>query len=193
MITSVHGTLESIGDDHVVVRVAGVGLQVYVPGPVTETLGVVGQQVTLYTTLLIRDEAPTLFGFLTPEAKRFFALLLEVSGVGPRHALGLLSVMTPNEAAVAIVSGSADALSVVPGIGKRTAARIVVDLQAKLQREWEAVAIGAWGAHQDLAAALQALGYSAAEVQRAVSALGDVAELPLEEQVRLALQQLARE
>ena len=193
MITSVHGTLDSIGDDHIVVRVAGVGLQVYVPGPVTETLGVVGEQVALHTTLLIRDEVPTLFGFPTAEGKRLFDLLLEVSGVGPRHALGLLSTMSPDEAAVAIVSSNADALSAVPGIGKRTAARIVVDLQAKLQREWEAAAIAAWGAREDLAAALQALGYSAAEVQKAVSALGDVAELSLEEQVRLALQQLARE
>lgn len=193
MIAFVHGTLESIGDDHLVVRVAGVGLQVYVPASVPETAGVVGDEVTLYTTLIVRDEALTLFGFPTPEGKRLFDLLLEVSGVGPRHALGLLSAMTPNEAAVAIVAGNADALSAAPGIGKRTAARIVVDLQAKLQRKWEAAAIGAWDAHEEVAAALQALGYSAAEVQKAVSALGDVAQLPLEEQVRLALRQLARE
>ena len=193
MIASIHGTLQSVGDDHVVVRVAGIGLKVNVPGPVTETLGAPGQEVTLYTTLVIRDEALVLFGFPTLEGNRLFELLLEVSGVGPRHALNLLSVMAPNEAAVAIVSGNADALSTVPGIGKRTAGRIVVDLQAKLQREWEAATVGVWDAHDDVAAALQALGYSAAEVRKAVSHLGDVAELPLEEQVRRALQQLARE
>ena len=193
MIASVQGTIESIGDDHVVVRVAGVGLQVYVPGAATETLGTVGQQVTLHTTLIVRDEALTLFGFPNSEGKRLFDLLMGVSGVGPRYALGLLSAMTPNDVAVAIVSGNTDALSAAPGIGKRTAGRIVVDLQAKLQREWEAVAVGAWDAHTDVAAALQALGYSAAEVQKTLSALGDVAELSLEEQVRLALQQLAGE
>ena len=193
MIASIHGTLAYIGDDHVVVRVAGIGVLIYVPGPVTETLGMVGQEVTLYTNLLVRDDALTLFGFPTSEGKRLFELLLGVSGVGPRHALGILSAMTPDEAAVAIVSGNSDALSTVSGIGKRTAGRIVVDLQARLQREWEAAAIGSRDAHDDMAVALQALGYSAAEVQRAVSALGDVAELPLEEQVRLALQQMAGE
>ena len=193
MIASIQGTLQSVGDDHVVVRVAGIGLKVNVPGPVTETLGTPGQEVTLYTTLVIRDEALVLFGFPTLEGNRLFELLLEVSGVGPRYALNLLSVMAPNEAAVAIVSGNADALSTVPGIGKRTAGRIVVDLQAKLQREWEAAAVGVWDAYEDVAAALQALGYSAAEVRKAVSDLGDVAEFSLEEQVRRALQQLARE
>ncbi len=193
MISSVHGTLESISTDHVIVRVAGIGLQVYVPNAVTETLGIVGEQVTLYTTLLVRDDALTLFGFPTFDGKRLFDLLLGVSGVGPRHALGMLSTMTPNEAAVAIVSGNADALSAVPGIGKRTAGRIFVDLLAKLEREWEAVAMGAWDARGDVAAALQELGYSAAEVQRAISTLGDAGDLPLEDQVRQALQQLARE
>ena len=193
MIDSVHGTLESTGEGHVVVRVAGIGLLVYVAGPVAETLGTLGQQVTLYTTLLIRDEAPTLFGFPTTEGKRLFTLLLDVSGVGPRLALGLLSAMTPDEAAVAIASGNADALSAVSGIGKRTAARIIVDLQARLQREWEAAAVGALYTHDDVAAALQALGYSAAEVRKAVAALGDVAGLSLEEMVHRALQELARE
>lgn len=194
MIASVHGTLDSIGDDQVVVRVAGIGLQVYVPRSVTETLGIVGQQVTLHTTLIVRDDSLALFGFPTPEGKRLFDLLLGVSGVGPRHALDVLSAMTPDEAAVAIVSGNVDAMSAVRGIGKRTAGRIVVDLQAKLQREWQAAAVGAVrDAYQDLAAALQALGYTAPEVQRAVAALGDVVDFSLEEQVRLALRQLAKE
>ncbi len=194
MITSVHGTLESIGADHVVVRVGGIGLQVYVPGPVTETLGVVGQQVTLHTTFLLRDEVPMLFGFPTTQGKRLFDLLLGVSGVGPRLALGILSAFTPDEAAIAIASGNTDALSSVRGIGKRTAARVVVDLQARLQREWEAAAPAAAGdSHGDVAAALQALGYSAPEVRKAIAALGDEAGLSLEEQVRHALQQLAKE
>ncbi|MFH1141017.1 MAG: Holliday junction branch migration protein RuvA [Chloroflexota bacterium] len=194
MITSVHGTLESIGADHVVVRVGGIGLQVYVPGPVTETVGAVGQQVTLYTTLLLRDEVLMLFGFPTSQGKRLFDLLLGVSGVGPRLAMGILSAFTPDEAAIAIASGNTDALSSVRGIGKRTAARVVVDLQAKLQREWEAAApTVSRDSHEEVIAALQALGYSAPEVRKAIAALGDEAGLSLEEQVRHALQQLAKE
>ncbi len=193
MIASVHGVLESIGDDHVVVRMAGIGMLVYVPTPVTETLGVAGDQVTLFTTFLIRDDVPTLYGFPVPEGKRLFDLLMGVSGIGPRLAMDLLAAMTPDDAAVAIVSGNADLLSSVPGIGKRTAGRIVVDLQAKLQREWESVAVGVGDAYGEVAVALQALGYSVAEVQRAVSSLGEVGDASLEEQVRLALQSLARE
>lgn len=192
MIAFIQGILEAIGSDHVVVRVGGIGLQVAVPGPVTETLGVVGQEVTLHTTMLLRDEAPLLFGFPTFQGKRLFDLLLGVSGVGPRLALGILAAMTPDEAAIAIASGNTDALSAVRGIGKRTAARVVVDLQAKLQREWEAAA-EVRDTHEDVAAALQALGYSVAEVRGALSALGDVAGLPLEERVRRALQRLATE
>jgi len=193
MIASIYGTLESLGNDHVVIRVAGIGLQVYVPGGVIGTLGVVGQQVTLHTTLLIRDDALMMFGFPTLEGKRLFDLLLGASGVGPRLALELLAAMTPDEVALAIVAGNTDLLSSVPGIGKRTAGRIVVDLQAKLQREWEAAVIGAMTLNDDVATALLALGYSAAEVQKAVSTLEDLAELPLEEQVRRALQRLAVE
>ena len=193
MIASIHGTLESVGDDHVVVRVSGFGIRVYVPSQVADTVGAVGQQVTLHTTLRIHDDTPTLYGFPTSEGKRLFDLLLDVSGVGPRHSLGLLSAMTPDEVAVAIVSGNADALSSVRGIGKRTAGRILVDLKARLLRDWVAAPIGERDSHNDVVAALQALGYSAAEAQKAVLALEDVTELPLEEQVRLALQQLARE
>lgn len=183
-----------MGADHVVVRVGGIGLQVYVPGPVTETLGAVGQQVTLYTIFLLRDEVPMLFGFPTLQGKRLFDLLLGVSGVGPRLAMGILSAFAPDEAAIAIASGNTDALSSVRGIGKRTAARVVVDLQAKLQKEWEAAAPAAAGdTHGDVAAALQALGYSTPEVRKAIAALGDEAGLSLEEQVRHALQQLAKE
>jgi len=192
MIASVHGVLESIGDGHVVLRVAGIGLLVYVPTPVAETLGVAGDRISLYTTFLIRDDVPTLYGFPVPEGKRLFDLLMGVSGIGPRLALELLAAMTPDDAAVAIVSGNTDLLSSVPGIGKRTAGRIVVDLQAKLQREWESTAVGVGDAQGEVAVALQALGYSAAEVQQAVSSLGDVGDTSLEERVRLALQSLAR-
>ena len=193
MISSIQGILEAVRADHIMVRVGGVGFHVNVPSTAVETLGQEGQPVTLFTSFLIRDEVPTLFGFAKAEERRLFDLLLGVSGVGPRLALELLSTLDANEAAVAIVSGNTDALASVSGIGKRTAGRIVVDLQAKLQREWEAATVGGTDGRNDVAAALQALGYSAAEALRAVTALGDVAELSLEEQVRLALQQLAQE
>ncbi len=193
MIASLRGVLQAIGDDHVIVNVGGVGFMVSVPASVAETIGGVGDAVTLHTTLLVRDESPVLYGFPTPQGKRLFDALLGVSGVGPKLALALLSTFAPDEAAVAIVSGNADLLSSVRGIGKRTAGRIVIDLQAKLQKEWQAVGPATSSASGDVSAALLALGYSAPEVQRALGSLKDAGALPLEEQVRLALQSLARE
>ncbi len=193
MIASLRGVVQAIGDDHVVVNVGGVGFMVFVPASATETIGSVGDVVTLHTTLLVRDESPLLYGFPTPQGKRLFDALLGVSGVGPKLALAVLSTFSPDDAAVAIVSGNADLLSSVRGVGKRTAGRIVIDLQAKLQREWEAAGAATSGVSSDVSAALLALGYSAAEVQRALGALRDAGALPLEEQVRLALQSLARE
>lgn len=170
-------------------------MRVHVPRTVTETLGPIGREITLYTTMVNRDDTLALFGFPTPEGNRLFGLLLEVNGVGPRHALNLLSVMDPNEAALAIASGNTVALSNVHGIGKRTAGRILIDLQNKLEHEWEwtATTIGEPNAYSDLAAALSGLGYSSNEIRNALSGLQEIAGLPLEEQVRHALQKLARE
>ncbi len=193
MIASVQGTLEHVGPDHVVVQVGGVGLQVQVPTSVTASLGAVGSQVTLYTTLVLRDDALALYGFPTPEGKRLFEMLIGVSGVGPRLALSVLSVMSAQDVAVAIVSADSDALGKVPGIGKRTAGRIILDLQGRLEQEWGIPVAAAQQAYGELVAALAALGYSASEVQGTVAALGEVSELSLEEQLRRALQQLARE
>ena len=192
MITSISGVLQNVADDHVVIAVGGIGFQIFVPPSVTDTIGLTGDEARLNTSLLMRDDVPFLYGFPTMEGKRLFDALLAVSGVGPRHALAILSSMTPDETAVAIVSGNAELLSTVHGIGKRTAARIVIDLQAKLQKDWKAAGFEVSPTNTDLSAALQALGYSPVEIQNAVSNLSGADELPLEEQVRLALRNLAR-
>ncbi|MCZ6614246.1 MAG: Holliday junction branch migration protein RuvA [Chloroflexi bacterium] len=191
MIASVHGILEYVGPDHVVVQVGGVGLQVQVPSSAPDSLGEVGSQVSLYTSLILKDDALALYGFPTPEDKRLFELLIGVSGVGPKLALSLLSVMTAGDAAVAIVSSNADLLEKVPGVGKRTAGRIILDLQARLEQEWGVPIAVAQQAHGDLATALGALGYSASEIHKVVADLGGLSGMTLEEQVRRALQRLA--
>ena len=183
--------MQSIGPDHVVVQVGGVGLQVQVPSSALDSLGPVGSQVTLETFLVIRDDAVTLYGFPTSEEKRLFELLVGVNGVGPKLALSALSVMTVGDAAAAIVSANVDALAKVPGIGRRTAGRIVLDLQSRMEQEWGMPVAIVQQAHGELAAALGALGYSPSEIHSAVAELGDLSELSLEEQVRQALQRLA--
>ena len=191
MIASVQGVLQSIGPDHVVVQVGGVGLQVQVPSSALDSLGPVGSQVTLETFLVIRDDAVTLYGFPTSEDKRLFELLVGVNGVGPKLALSALSVMSVGDAAAAIVSANVDALAKVPGIGQRTAGRIVLDLQSRMEQEWGMPIAIVQQAHGELAAALGALGYSPSEIHSVVAELGDLSELSLEEQVRQALQRLA--
>ena len=144
-----------------------------------------------FTTLVLREDSVDLYGFSSAEGKKLFETLINVNGVGPRLALSALSVMSPQEIATAILTSDSGVLARVPGIGKRIAGRIILDLQARVEQEWGIVATSAQQAYGDLVAALAALGYSSGEVQRVVAALGDISELNLEGQLRLALQKLA--
>ena len=190
MIASIRGTLQSIGVDHVVINVGGIGIQVYVPYSTLNSLGDLGSEVNLRTFLVVRDDAISLFGFRTLEERRLFELLVGVNGVGPRLALGVLSIMSAEETASSIVTGNIDALVSVPGIGRRTAGRIVLELQNRMEKEWGMTIMAAQQSHGELAVALGALGYSTSEIQSAIARLGDVSNLTLEDQVRNALQSL---
>ena len=195
MIAGIHGTLEARGPDWVHVRVGGFSLQVYVPTSALGDLGAPGQEVHLHTHLVLREDGAALYGFPTPEGLRLFKLLITVDGVGPRHALGLLSAMPPAELAGAIVGGNEAALGRVPGVGKKTASRLVLELKGRLQKEWgEAAAAAAPGAARpedtEVMAALGALGYSSSEAREAVARLPRDPSLPFEERLRLALQEL---
>lgn len=173
-----------------VVVVGGVSLRVYVPSSSLESLGEVGDGVRLFTHLVVREDALSLYGFATEEARRVFELLLSVSGVGPRIALVVLSAMGPQEVALAIASGDADALGRVPGVGKKRAARLVLELRGRLEKERGAVEVGAPGPGPvDAVTALVALGYTPSEARQAMAGLEP--GLPLEERVRRALQHLA--
>ena len=190
MIAAVRGILQTRGLDWVQVEVGGVTLQISVPASLIEALGETGQEVRLHTRLLIRDEEPLLYGFPTPETLRFFQLLTGVSGVGPRTALNLLSSRSLETLAAAIVVGDLDAFAGIPGIGKKSAARIVLELKGKLEQEQVHVAVTTYGSNGDAVSALIALGYSAVEARRALNTIGDDSGLDLEERVRRALQHL---
>ena len=190
MIASIRGTIQLIGIDHVVINVGGIGIQVYVPSSTLNSLGDLGLEVNLQTFLVVRDDAISLFGFRTLEEKRLFELLVGVNGVGPRLALSVLSIMSAEETASSIVTGNIDALVGVPGIGRRTAGRIVLELQNRMEKEWGMTIMAAQQSHGELAVALGALGYSTSEIQSAIARLGNVSNLTLEDQVRNALQSL---
>ena len=192
MIVGVRGTLAATGPDWVHVTVGGVTLQVFVPSSAISALGLVGATVSLNTLLRIRDEQPTLYGFPDDASLQLFTLLTGVSGVGPRLGLALLSALDAVSLQLAVASGDAGALSAAPGVGRRTANRIILELRGKVDAIESDGRIAGTGADSEVLAALAALGYSAAEARAAVDAIPDSDGLTVEDRIRLALQQFAR-
>ena len=188
MIASLHGTLESLGGDGAVVNVGGIGFRVYMPTSTLSSLAGIGKEVHLHTHFHLREDSATLYGFTSPDELRLFQTLLGVSGLGPRLALAMLSVMSLEQLTTAIASGSTDLLTVIPGIGKKVANRIVLELKDKIAAGW-VTAPGAQIADEntDVLAALTSLGYSVTEASRAVASLPPDAEMSLEEKIKLAL------
>ena len=185
MLTSIQGTLASATPLHAVVELNGFGYEVHVPLTTAEKLPAPGATVKLHTLVIYREDAQTLYGFTTVAERDFFRLLIDnVTGVGPKGALGIMSRLSLPLLESAIRSGDIATLSKVPGIGKKTAERLVVELKAKLGGADTAVPAAAGGAtpapeanvHRDAASALIALGYKAADadqaVRRAALALG---------------------
>ena len=191
MIVGVHGILETTGPDWVNIRVGGVTLQVSIPANSVPTLGPLGSQVTLHTHLRIRDDQPVLYGFTDAAALGLFSMLTGVSGVGPRLALALLSTLDPARLQSAIFTGDVAALSSAPGVGNRTASRIILDLKGKV----EATDFNYSGLLEDtdgqVVAALTALGYSPAEARAAAGTPAVAAETEVDDRIRVALQQFA--
>ena len=189
LISSVRGSLEGIGPDWVDVQVGGVSFRVNVPASSIDHLGQIGEPVRLYTSLQVREDSLTLYGFLTSDMRRAFVTLLGISGVGPRLALAIMSRFTPDSLALAVSTADTDAFSTVSGVGKKTASRIVLELKGKLDGDW-AIAPDS-STSSDLIDALTALGYTANEAREAAMSLPRGSNEPLEEQVRLALQKFS--
>ncbi len=190
MISSLRGTILQTQPPHsLVIEVGGVGYKVNVPGSVFDDLDGAGRTAFLHTYLLVREDALTLFGFSTEEQRSLFELLLTVQGVGPRLALAVLSTLSIDVLRRAVSSEQPDVLDRVPGVGKRTAEKIVFSLKDKLGT---AVGLGPISAVTDVdtevLAALTALGYSVVEAQAAVQSIAKGAGSTTEDRIRLALQ-----
>lgn len=192
MIASLRGTLAHIGADHLVVETGGVGWLVYAPRTVLGGVGAVGESVFLHTVMIVREDAMNLYGFATTEQRGLFDSLLAVSGVGPKVALALLSSGTPDELRLAIAQGDTARLSRVPGIGKKTAERLVLELKGKIDLKGLPAAAAnlppaVAAVNNELAELLGSLGYSSAEAAAAIAAMPADAPQTLEERLRLAL------
>ncbi|MDD5127853.1 MAG: Holliday junction branch migration protein RuvA [Dehalococcoidales bacterium] len=187
MIASLTGKVESTGDNHVIINVNGVGFQVFVPTSVLSDLAG-ASEVKLFTYLQVREDSLSLYGFLSPEEHWLFETMLGVTGIGPKLALAMLSAMSAEQLATTIATGNADLLTAVPGIGKKTAGRIILELKDKVGAGWTITPTTSPAPETaEVLAALVGLGYSAAEATRAVAAL-PAGKFTLEEKMRQALQ-----
>lgn len=192
MIVAIEGILQNRGDNSAIIKVGPISFIVYAPTSTLSQFGNVGDKVYLHTHLYFKEDNIALYGFASPEELGLFRSLITVSGIGPRTALGALSALRPEQLVTAIEDGNIDLLSQVPGIGKKTAGRIALELKGKLKKEWgSAVAPSLKQEDADVIAALTSLGYSLREATQAVSGLSN-SKLDLGEKVRLALQQLAK-
>lgn len=181
MYAYLKGTLEQIEEDHIVVEVAGIGYNVHVSATTIQSLPSIGEPVVIYTYTLVREDAFLLYGFLTRSDLEIFKKLITVGGIGPKGGLAILSVMDADTLRFAIISGDAKAIAKAPGIGNKTAERVILDLKDKISIEdtlrggeaAEPALAGGMdasekGKKQEAVEALTALGYSASEAAAAV-------------------------
>ncbi len=187
MIATLRGEISQIEDNALILEVGGVGLRVFAPAPLRGRLKV-GEMAFLFTHLVVREDALTLYGFESQADRDLFNLLLGVDGVGPKVALSVLSTLTLDAVQRAVFAEEPDLLSRVPGVGKKTAQKIALHLKDKLKPS-DALAQMASMADYDseVLAALTALGYSVVEAQAAIQSLPKDAPTDVEERLRTAL------
>jgi len=191
MIGRIQGVLVEKEFPQVIVSCHGVGYEIGVPMSTFYPLPRTGEEVSLLTHMVVREDAHLLFGFLTAGERNAFRQLLKISGVGPKVALSVLSGLSVDDLAAAVAAEDAGRLTKIPGIGKKTAERLVLELRDKLPKTLGVVrAEGAAAAGGDVVSALLALGYNDREAQAAVKQLA--ADLPLADAIRQALKQLAK-
>ena len=188
MIATLRGEISQIEDNALILEVGGVGLRVFVPVPVRGRMKV-GEIILLYTHLVVREDALTLYGFESQGDRELFNTLLGVDGVGPKVALSVLSTMTLDAVQRAVFADEAELLSRVPGVGKKTAQKMALHLKDKLKPTDALAKVAAMSdVDGEVLAALTALGYSVVEAQAAIQSIAKDAPEDTEERLRLALQ-----
>ena len=188
MLATIRGEVTQIEDNAIIVEVGGAGLRAFVPKPLREKLAV-GQRMLLHTHLVVREDALSLYGFESVDERRLFTMLLGVDSVGPRTALAVLSTLAIDTVQRAVFSEEADILSTVPGVGKKTAQKIILYLHDRLKPEDALKAVAAMSeADSEVLAALTSLGYSVVEAQAAIQSIPKDGPEDVEERLRLALQ-----
>jgi len=187
MIASIRGEVLAIIDNSVVIDVGGVGISTLVVERTLQTLSI-GSKATLHTSLMVREDSLTLFGFEDTQERDLFVLLQTVTGIGPRVAQSILNTLTVSDLRNAIGNESAGALEKVSGLGKKGAARIILELKDKVSGVSHRSASGDSGWQSSISAALSGLGFTGREIDQAISSVSITAlDQPLEEKLRVAL------
>jgi Holliday junction DNA helicase RuvA len=192
VISSLRGTVQRVGPGEIVVEVGGVGLSVAVPATVLEEAPEAGQSISLYTRLIVREDSLSLYGFGSSEQRQLFDMLLQVSGIGPRLAMAVLSHLSPELLRSAVGTGQADILTRVPGIGRKTAEKIIFHLKDRMAAAPLAPVPAPSAVDTEVLQVLTALGYSLVEAQAGVQSIPAGTTQDVEERVRMALKYFSR-
>lgn len=203
MIAFVYGTIEEVSEDTVIVDVNGIGYQIYISADTASSLPPIGDPIKLYTYTYVREDAFLLYGFLTRDDLQIFKQLITVSGIGPKGGLAVLSVMSADDLRFAILSGDAKMIATAPGIGKKTAERVILDLRDKVSLEdtlvhrqmnepleTSSVLSNENSIRTEAVEALTALGYSAQEALRAVKKVTLTENMDVEAVLKAALKNM---
>jgi Holliday junction DNA helicase RuvA len=187
MIASIRGEVLAIVDNAVIIDVGGVGISTLVVERTLQTLSI-GSKATLHTSLMVREDSLTLFGFEDTQERDFFVLLQTVTGIGPRVAQSILNTLTVSDLRNAIGSESAAALEKVSGLGKKGVARIILELKDKVSGVNQRSITGDTAWQSSISAALSGLGFTGREIDQAIASVSVTAlDQPLEEKLRVAL------
>ena len=202
MYAYIKGILAEITEDAIIVENQGIGYEIAVPGQVFDYLPSVGEEVKIYTYHYVREDAILLYGFLTKEDVRIFKMLIGVSGIGPKGALSILSVLSTDDLRFAILGDDAKAIAKAPGVGAKTAQRVIIELKDKLSLEdafeqklanqaQKAELNPAVGVKNEAILALTSLGYSQSEALKVLQGIESSPDDQVEDVLKMALKQMA--
>jgi Holliday junction DNA helicase RuvA len=201
MYSYIKGELTEINIDHIVIEAGGIGYQIFISAQTFDYLPAIGEETKVYTYLYLREDAMILYGFLTKDDMELFKKLISVSGIGPKGGLAILSTLDADDLRFAILSGDSKAIAKAPGVGAKTAQRVILELKDKMsleeafEKKTEHVQMGQSSGNNlvknDAVMALTALGYSSTESMKAVSAVAITEEMDVEDVLKAALKTLS--
>lgn len=200
MYSYIKGSLEETDSDSIVVENNGIGYHIFVSGRVLDELPDIGERITIYTYLHVKEDCFALYGFLSRDDLKLFRMMLNVNGIGPKGALGILTVLSGDDLRAAVVSDNAKAIAKAPGVGAKTAQKLIIELKDKVHLE-DILQPGEEGENQnggDLSAvkqeavqALVSLGYSQSEARSAVASVETAEGMDIEEVLKASLKNIA--